>query len=173
MSRTRYAVLFCVFVTGTAFARDLSWYRDPGTPATFNASGFVFKIQLPRGWSAIDDGIVPPTAFAAACTVRYHIYTERKWDDVLAAGLDPQDFARAAREARELFKISGHPAVSSRATRDDHLLTHVYIDLSALVMDSAIVWAFEGDPSIDGATCEAQFLAVVRSSIITVDKAAQ
>lgn len=157
-----------VFASLVVFAREKPWYTQPGTPMTLESSGFVFKASLPQGWSfTTDREILPPPAFASACRLRGHFYTDREWNRVLAPAL----LAPSAEGARVVQKIGGHEAVSRRSASDTVTVHEFYINLSALQPDSGTVWRFEGSASTEGLECELQFYALINSATITRDPA--
>ncbi len=168
----RHLAMMGLFI-GAAFSaspEEIPWYRDPGTPITLRASGFVFETHLPRGWSTIDGEIIPPPELASACSVHGEFYPDRDWNHFLAAALGAGDFARASREKREVLKIGGHPAVSTEYRSDGKLVRSFYIDLSDRYRPAATAWTVEGDTtSREGLDCSDQFLMWMVSSRIVRD----
>jgi hypothetical protein len=156
---------FCAlsFLALCSSAKELPWYRQPGTPVTVEWSGFALRAKMPKGWSyTTDHGFVPPPSVASSCRVRGVFHTDREWDRFLVSALRASDG-----DHRYIFKIGGHPAVSSRYRREARTIRNIYIDLSDLQPDSGAVWTFEGSPTPEGSDCEQQFVMMIESARIT------
>lgn len=154
----RHAVIGALFlVAPLASAKDVQWYKQPGTPFTLASTGFDLRAKLPQRWSLTESGFVPPSS---SCRVRIAFHADRDWDDLLTGRLRSTD-------ARMMFRIGDHNAVSNRYVRDSVTVRDIYIDLSELQKDSGIVWTFEGDATDDRSDCELQFLAMIGSARIT------
>lgn len=171
--RQRIVVAVSIVVSAiVAFAHGAPWYTQRGSRIEVKSSGFVLEATVPRGWSATENEVVPPSAFGSACRVRGEFYRDREWKHFLAAELDPADLARLSAEQRSVLAIGGHPAVIARSGSGGTIVVHVYINTSDLQPDSAALWTFTGDDSRDGLECEAQFRAFISSVSITLESSA-
>src|SRR3989337_2516153 len=114
--KSRLAV-FCAlsFLALFSFAKVPRWYTQPGTPITVEWSGFELRTRMPEGWSyTTDHAFVPPPDLASSCRVRGVFHVDRQWDHFLVSALRAHDG-----DERYVLKIGGHPAVSSRYTRNE------------------------------------------------------
>jgi hypothetical protein len=129
---------------------------------------FVLAARLPEGWSVDGGQVLPPEEMRHACQLHGVVYTGRDWNRTLAAGLEPQNAARAA-ERRSLFRVGGHVAV-----RNDHAdgsgkrIENVYIDLADLEPGSLAIWSFERDNTAEGLQCETGFDIFIGSTSIVL-----
>lgn len=158
--KLRFVVL--VSVALCSFAKEPHWARQPGTPVTFEASGFELRTTLPHGWTfTTAEGFAPPPGLASSCSVRVELQTDRNWDRFLVSRLRATHGARTT-----VLKMGGHPAVSNRYERDHLRVEDLYINLAELQPDSSVVWRFEGSPTPEGSDCELQFLTIVNRAAI-------
>jgi hypothetical protein len=162
------AILALLFAAPFCLALEPPWYTQPGTPVVLESSGFVFRANLPRGWSlTVDHVIAPPSAYASSCRVRGTFYTGLDWNSFLESSLRSANGVRAIDGTRFVQNIGGHPAVSNRYVRELSTVDDMYINLSDLQPDSGVVWTFEGNSTPEGVECEHQFLFMISRARIT------
>jgi hypothetical protein len=132
---------------------------DVSSPAlTMTSDRVTVTVRMPAGWSAAAGRIQPPAEFRQACEVRAELDSTRGWDRTLAAGLEPADLARLAKEHRALFRLSGHVAVRNwYINTAGRTVEGVYINLEDVSAGSVATWTFEGDHTAEGQRCRMEF----------------
>ncbi|HEV7240146.1 MAG TPA: hypothetical protein VGQ36_12980 [Thermoanaerobaculia bacterium] len=167
MKRIQVAVICALVCAATASSGKTPWFKEPGIPMTLHSPGFLLQARMPRGWTIIDNAIVPPPALGSDCRVEVRFHRDHEWNDFLVAALDIGVHRPGRRKT--VLKIGGHPAVSDRYVSGDDKVIKFYLNLSNLEPDSVAVLALREGLPLDEGDCELQFLALVHSVSIVRD----